>query len=211
MTGKRWYKVAVSALACALLITLTGCEDIEDMLWMYGLDWVELNEGKVARNTLTGSTGDAETDAALQIEGLIKTIDKADRTMEQAKKERNSIYAVDAVAMRPGDWTYRISAGAILLEEGATRVAQEQFDAADTLVAQRDQLPAFLKYANQGIAELQEAEPRLIQKGWNDEAHCRAFYEQLAYFYQVRFKLTHAEADDQAMKRYTELAQQCGT
>jgi hypothetical protein len=139
----------------------------------------------------TGSTGDAEVDAVLDAYEVIDTMHRADKLMTEGSRERDAATMDEAINMRPGDWTYRVSRAGLALEQGDIGLYQAQFDAARAGSLGRD--PQW--FIDQSIGEFQQVETRLMAGGFTSNEQCRELYGNLADLYSQRANLTNLAQD----------------
>ncbi|MDF1515000.1 MAG: DUF5060 domain-containing protein [Anaerolineae bacterium] len=88
-------------------------------------------------------------------------------------------------APAPGDYTYRVSYGTALLQQGDPAEAEAQFAAADEALVDYSGDHA-QTYATQGIDELGALRPEFEQNGFASKVQCQTYYGRMAYFYEIR-------------------------
>jgi hypothetical protein len=201
-------KTLLVLVACGLLLGLAGCGTAEDraMVKDFIEDWVRSKkmhpikedggfswEGawNLGTRIATGSVGDEETDAVLDAYEVIDTIHRADKLMDEGRDERDPSKMDQAIKMRPGDWTYRVSRAGLALEQGDLAQYSAQVDAA----AQASQGKDPLWIANQHIGELEKVEDKLAMGGFTSADQCRQLYGALHDQYSQRADLTNSLAD----------------
>ncbi|MFC1961880.1 tetratricopeptide repeat protein [Chloroflexota bacterium] len=166
----------------------------------------------LAKRTASGSTGDEEADAAI---GLVKTIHDVqvgDRLMDEGEKLRTegkpkeaAKRMDEAIEKRPDDWSYRISRGALALEEGDTETSQRQHGEAVRRLGTQMVTPAMyddedhlrglkhpnpneeVRYYTQVIDKLESG--RINPKDMDDELRTW-YYTQLSAAYAGRAEAT---------------------
>lgn len=180
-------KKRIVALALsALMLFLTGCSaEDRQLLIDIALSWAREHAAEIASYGLWGSTGNDEVDAVLGARSVIDNLNTADQLMEEGREKGDLSKMEEAVKKRPGDYTYRTSYAAALLQSGYADEAQEQFSAADraTLNYSPDHAQTF---AIQGIDELGMLRPEFEKNGFDSKAQCQVYYGQMAYFYRIR-------------------------
>lgn len=201
-------KTILVLLACVLVLPLAGCGTPEDraMVKDFIEEWVRskkmhpINEEggvdlegiwNLGTRVVTGSTGDAEVDAVLDAYEVIDTIHKADQLMAEGSRNRDASKMDEAITMRPGDWTYRVSRAALALEQGDIGQYKTQFDAARAGSQGKDPL----WFIDQSAAELQQVETKLTTSGFTSNEQCRELYGAYADLYGQRANLTNAAQD----------------
>jgi hypothetical protein len=144
-------RIALVLLAL-LLPALVACDDADvdfavelAMTWAEekgvinadgGLNWIGIAyyQGVMWKN---GTTGDDVLDTALHVGPTIHNFKTADEKA-QAGLERGDVGLIDqAIAQRPGDWSYHDKKAAVLIAQGDTDSAQSAMNEADLLVSQR--------------------------------------------------------------------------
>lgn len=229
---QRMRSTVIVLILSILLMTLpSGCE----ILWFLGFDIDDDSakvqsfdddlqaskklspvdeEGKVdvegvtniGKRAYTGSTGDKDADAALSTADLMKIFAEAEKLMEQGRKNQDKDAMVAAVALRPDDWSYRLSLGALLLEKRANADAADQFAKVDSILAK--QKGANLQYANQGIRELEGVRQR-INHDYGTYYQCEVLHNRLAVLYHERYSFSKDGNDLKQAKQYEEDAKNC--
>jgi hypothetical protein len=195
-------------LVCVSALCLAGCGTPEDraMVQDFVEDWVRskkmhpINEDgglslegvwNLGTRLVTGSTGDAETDAILDAYQVIDNMHRADKLMDEGRDARDASKMDQAIAMRPGDWTYRVSRAGLALEQGDVGQYNAQFDAARA--GSQDKAP--LWFVNESIGELEQVEDKVAMSGFSSSEQCRALYGSLAELYVQRADLTNSLKD----------------
>lgn len=193
--------------ACLGLLLLViglqvGCEDwspddralvrsfAED--WLRSRDMHPTNEdgsinlvaaANIGRRALTGRSGDDEVDAVLDAYEVVSNIHQADQLMEQGRRLGDAEAMDQAIASRPGDWTYRTSRAALALATGDTATYQEQQDQAQQIVQSRGIDPVW--YHQQSIQDLGQVAGEI-----ETSEQCEAILRQMALHYAELFDLT---------------------
>lgn len=201
-------KTILILLACVFALCLAGCGTPEDraMVKDFIEEWVRskkmhpINEEggfdlegiwNLGTRVVTGSTGDAEVDAVLDAYEVIDTMHKADNLMSEGSRDRDASKMDEAIAMRPGDWTYRVSRAALALEQGDIGLYKTQFNAARAGSQDKDPL----WFIDQSTGELQQVEDQLAASGFTSNEQCRELYGAYADLYRQRANLTNAAQD----------------
>ena len=223
--------VMILILGVLLMILPSGCE----ILWLAGFDFDDDSakvqsfdddlqaskklspvdeEGKldvegvtnIGKRAYTGSTGDKDADAALSTADIMKNFAEAEKLMAQGRKNQDQDAMAAAILLRPGDWSYRLSMGALLLEKRANADAVDQFAEMDWILAK--QKGANLQYTNQGIRELEGVRDR-VGHDYGTYYQCEVLHQRLAAFYKVRYSFSKEESDLKQSQRYEKDANGC--
>ncbi len=153
-----WFRrlVAVSFLFL-LSAGLSACDDpgLLELLAEFAIEWADQRqlisrdaEGNISPNYVrigvyeaerrwTGTTGDRELDAALEVGPVVKSVRDADRLAEEGMRTRDPAKLDEAIAKRPGDWNYHDQKAAILGMNGNTDAALQEFAVSEQLVEGR--------------------------------------------------------------------------
>lgn len=136
----------LSLLIAPILLTSCDPEDV-DFLAELAVEYAQgkgiLNEeGDLKWRTLVtygvaGTTGDRETDAALQAGVVVKGMESADELAQQGAEEGDPKKIQSAINIRPGDWSYREQHAALLMAQGDGNGAIAAFEASDQLINER--------------------------------------------------------------------------
>jgi hypothetical protein len=202
------HKVLLVLLACGLVVFLVGCGTEEDraMVKDFIEDWVRSKkmhpidkEGNIdlegiwnlGTRLVTGSVGDEETDAVLDAYEVIDNMHKADELMDEGVRDRDAGKMDQAINMRPGDWTYRVSRAGLALEQGDLAQYQSQYNAAQSASQGKD--PVWV--TTQSIGEFEQVEDTLGWQGFQNNDQCRELYGVLSRLYNQRADLTNSQED----------------
>lgn len=198
-------RVVVIALL-ALTLFMTGCSGEDaNLIIDLALSWAAEHAGEIAAYGLLGTSGNAEVDAVMDAKSVVDNINAADQLMEEGRAEGDLSKMEEAIQKRPGDYTYRTSYAAALLQNGYASEAEAQFAAADEAVANYGGDHS-QEYAIQGIEELSAS--GLEEKGFDSKEQCEAYYGRMAYFYEIR--MTTGEGYfEQQRDRYLALKAGC--
>lgn len=178
-------RIAAIILTAVLLFT-TGCTaDDQQILIDIARSWAAEHWTEIAEYGITGSTGNDEVDAVLGAREVVENINTADQLMEEGRKEGDLSKMEEAITLRPGDYTYRTSYAAALLQNGDPAEAEAQFVAADEAVGDYSSDHA-QNYAIQGIDELGALRSGFERGGFTDRSQCLIYYGRMAYFYEIR-------------------------
>jgi len=205
-------------LVICFSLWLVGCDavpaDDRDLVEAFFEEWLEVKEidpvnddgslnlegvAKAGRRIVTDSTGDDEADAALDAYDVISNINEADKLMDDGLLFRDPAMMDQAIALRPGDWTYRSARAAYALSEGNMDDYQVHTTQSFRISEKRKVDP--LWYANTNIKEYEAAEKRLFIYGWKDSGQCITLYQELAIAYQTRLGFTKSPEDRAALDR----------
>lgn len=179
-------KQIVALVLVVLMVLMTGCtaED-QQVLIDIAISWAVEHAGEIASYGLWGTTGNDEVDAVLGARDVISNINGADQLMEEGRKEGDLSKMEEAIELRPGDYTYRTSYAAALLQNGDAAEAEAQFAAADEALLNYSSDHA-QSYAIQGIDELGMLAPEFEKNGFASKEQCQTYYGRMAYFYEIR-------------------------
>jgi len=233
MNAKTWKRLALAILVALMLVSLSGCDWLfmenpegEWLAWEFYDEWMaekDLNPAKpdgsvdpkgaanLGKRALTGSTGDEESDAALDFDWL-KGIVEADKAMEQGRKDRDPEKMAEAIKKRPGDYTYRASAAVLAAERGDAPGWNFQEDAGRQLAEKPGDRE---RYANQMINEAEAVIVRVTNNGtkpFKDGVQCELLYRSLSSAYSLRYQATgsvSASDQDLSNKYYWDSKDQC--
>jgi hypothetical protein len=179
-------RILVLVLLLVLMPIMTSCGTGDAQLLIdLALSWAAENAVSIAAYTAFGTSGNDEVDAVMDAKGVIDNINAADRLMEEGRQEGDLSKMEQAIEKRPGDYTYRVSYATALLKNGHASEAEAQFQAADEAVLDYGGDHA-QTYAIQSIDELSLLGPEFEQNGFKSAEQCRAYYGQMAYFYEIR-------------------------
>ena len=170
----------------ALMVLMTGCSTEDSQILIdIAQSWALEHAVEIASYGVFGTTGNDEVDAVLDSQGVIDNINSADHLMEEGRKEGDLTKMEEAVQQRPGDYTYRTSYAAALLQKGDAAEAENQFAAADEALVDYSGDHA-QTYAIQGIDELGALRWEFEKNGFASTAQCQTYYGRMAYFYEIR-------------------------
>jgi len=136
-------------ISMALLSSfVTACESGDtDFLIEMGKEWATehkvLNEDgspnlvAISMRAFGVSTGDPAADAALDAGIVVKKLETADDLAQAGAESGNMSQIQSAIALRPGDWSYREQEGALLLAVGDKEGSDQAFAASNLLVQER--------------------------------------------------------------------------
>jgi hypothetical protein len=139
------------------MLTLSACDEpgLSEMLFDYAVEWGEgkglisrSEAGEIAadwvaigahglRRTVSGTTGDSELDAALDVAPIARSIHRADALATAGMQSRDPAKLDEAIALRPQDWGYHDQKAAILAANGQMNDALGEITIADQLVEDR--------------------------------------------------------------------------
>lgn len=160
----------------------------------------------LGQRAYTGSTGDKDADAALGTRDVLMNFLEAERLIEEGRMFRDREKMARAIAMRPEDWSYRISMAVLLLEERASAEAVEEFREADWIIAKQER--SSLQYANQGIQELEDARRRM-DFDYGPYLRCYELHKRLATFYNIRYSHSNDPYDLKWSEQFEKDANNC--
>jgi len=205
MKLQAWKRLVLALAVALLLVSLSGCFDTPEgqwLAWAFFGEWQDENDlnpakpdgsvnpegvANLGKRALTGSTGDEESDAALDY-GWIGDIAEADEMMDEARKDRDPEKMAEAIKKRPNDYTYRASAAVLAAERGNAPGWNVQEDAGEQLAGKPgDQV----RYADQLISEAEAAVARITNNGarpYKDPVQCELLYRTLSSAYGLRYR-----------------------
>lgn len=208
MTKQTKQRIIAVALAGLILFTV-GCDaDTYDFVRALALEWAKANAGDILKNSFLGRSGNDEVDAVMGAKNVVDNINAADQLMDEGRAEGDLAKMEEAINKRPGDYTYRVSYGTELLEQGYSDEAADQFSAADQAV---QNYPAYhqQEYAIQGIEELSVLREGYETNGFANKQQCKLYYERMAYFYQIRYDGTQDSFFQSQVATFQALANGC--
>jgi len=191
----------------ALMLVGCGAEGralLQELAW----SWAKEHAGDVARYTFTGRSRSAEVDAVLGARDAVQNMMNADKLMEEGREENDLSKMEQAVEKRPGDYTYRATYGVALLRAGHGAEAEAQFVAGDK-AAERYGAGHRQQNAIAGIDELGAMRTGFEANGFANRSQCQAYYDQLAYLYNVRWEGTKQDFFFEQAAHYREMAAAC--
>jgi hypothetical protein len=212
---KRHLILALAALL--LLALLAGCDltpSDQQAVQSFAEDWARtkglypVNEDEsinweavrnVGQRFFTGSTGDAETDAALQTSDLIAGLLASDRLASTGLRNADAAAIDAAIAAQPDQWIYRVSRAALALIQGDMSTYTLQMDAAAQIQTHDEVDPRW--FAERSVAALEYAEGLLRSEPSATPAQCRELYSALSSNYGVLYQLT-ADANYQTQQAW---------
>ena len=202
-------KKRIVALALsALMLFLTGCSaEDRQILIDIALSWAREHAAEIVSYGLWGSTGNDEVDAVLGARSVIDNLNSADQLMEEGRETGDLSKMEEAIEKRPGDYTYRVSYAATLLQSGDAAEAEAQFAAADEAVVKYGGDHS-QEYAIQGIDELGALRSGFEKNGFASKAQCQTYYGRMAYFYEIRM-VTGERFFEQQRDHYIALKAAC--
>jgi hypothetical protein len=145
------------------------------------INW--LGTANIARRAVTGRSGDSEVDAVLDAYDVLSNIHEADRLMAQGMAQGDADAIDQAIARRPGDWTYRTARAAVALINGDAETYEEQRSEAEQIVFTQGIDPVW--YHQQSIQALGEVAGQV-----ETAPQCQAILNQMALHYAELFDLT---------------------
>jgi hypothetical protein len=196
----------------SLVVPLVGAVSCSaggaDTLRELALEWLSAHAVDVAKYTFTGRSGDDEVDAVLGARAVMDNMNAAEQLMQEGRQNHDLDKMEQAVEKRGGDYTYRVSYGTELLRQGRAEDAVSQFDAADAAVEQYGN--AYSEdYAIRGIDELGQLQAEFDKNGFASSDQCQAYYQQLSYYYGLRYAQTNQAFFQEQMQRFDDLAAGC--
>lgn len=207
MKIRQHFLVILFVVGAALL---GGCSEVDEaMLNDFVMSWVVDNADKVFSHTAFGSSGDPTVDAVLDAKSVLDRIEKADKLMDNGRKNRDPALMDEAIELRPGDISYRAARSALALEQGDMDAYREHNEAAAQIIAGGDVNGVWA--LSQNIDEYEGVEDRIgsSTSGFSSNAQCRELYVGLSELYSQRADMT-GNANDEAMAQgYRNQAEYC--
>lgn len=180
MTRRRGLLVV---LAIGLLVC--GCEGEDSQALIdLALEWARENWASLALDAIGGTTGDEVRDAILDSHELLDDISKADRLMEEGRAEGNLQKMENAVEMRPGDYTYRVSYATELVKSGDWQTAREEYELTAQVLEDYPE-DHTVAAARQSADELVALQPYFSQNGFQSDDHCLYYFTRLSAAYRT--------------------------
>jgi hypothetical protein len=169
-------------IVVAVGLLATGCQGEDSQLLVdLAVEWAKENAQSVLWDAVWGTTGDGALDAILGSKKVIDDITKGDALMAEGRANGDFVAMEQAIELRPGDYTYRVSYSAALLGAGDTEEARYQLQwGAAAVAGSHDHIRRF---SEQGVQELEALGPELVAKGFASQSQCEEYYFQLEYHY----------------------------
>jgi len=201
--------IRIALVLSVILLLAAGCSpQLKSLLRDLFFEWGVAHAGDLLAYGLTGSSGNTEVDAAMEIKSVISNIKEADKLMEEGRENEDLEKMGEAIEKRPGDYTYRVSAATLMLKTANMADVVDQFNTADELATTYG--PSHrVKYATQGIDELESLKPQFSEKGFNNYYQCQIYFQRLSFYYRLRHAQNGSQFDFQQMTRYEEDAKRC--
>ena len=163
---------------------------------------------RLGKRLVTGASGESEADAAADSLVVVSSIREGNKLMEEGRRERAPELMDRAIRLRPNDWTYRVSRGALALEKGDMEAWKTQMKAADNMVMTAHVDP--LRYSVLLIDELEGVRGRLGEVISGNRDQCVDLFYYLAVYYDGRAKMTGSVDDEMMFHRYLGAMMACG-
>ncbi|MGD1119734.1 MAG: hypothetical protein ABR886_09635 [Dehalococcoidales bacterium] len=216
-------KTKIISLVLVLLMlvpVVTGCSEAgRDILTSFIQDWVKTKFGiDLSDNSTWGkakagwglmklftedSTGNPDSDAALGTVKMLKNFKDAEQDMAVGRSSNNATAEDLAIALRPSDWSYRVSRSTLALKQNDVVKGQTEWKKGEDL-AYSDQNPVgYQRFYSQSINELEawKNTGQLDKANWEQQAFA---YGTLVSDYVERYKLTKDPKDKQMALYYNE-------
>ncbi|MBM4430942.1 MAG: hypothetical protein FJ026_11440 [Chloroflexi bacterium] len=171
-------KLAVGVLLVALLLTTTACGEMDSA---YIAELVSIFLPEVISYGLLGTSGDQSLDAIFESAEVLDQVDAADALMEEGWRERDPAIMEDAIAMRPGDPTYRRDAAELYWIQGSFGPAEKHLDQAQEAV--KDNPRAAKEHNLSVIDKLDNRKTLNDQWGYKSLDECQFIHMQLIKHY----------------------------
>jgi hypothetical protein len=171
---KKTIKIISLFLAAIIIASgLTGCtEASRDLLMGFVQEWINTKFGIDMTDTSTSgriiagiklaallgrnSTGNQDADAALDTVKMVTTFARADNLMEQGRKSDNATAMDQAIALRPRDWSYRVSRATLALKQNDQDTADDTFKHGEDYAYYDHNENGLVRFYTQYINELEE-------------------------------------------------------
>jgi len=207
MKTHAWKRLCLGLVVASLLVSLSGCELFfasPEAAWLaeeFFDEWVAAKDmsptnadggvdpagaAKLGKRLLTDSTGDEESDAALDRD-WIANIAEADALADQARKDRDAVKIAQAIEKRPDDYAYRAYAAVIAAENGDEAGWKSELETGDELTQEGGKDRE--NYAYILIAESGNAIGRLYAEGtlYTDPERCERLHNTEAEAYELLY------------------------
>lgn len=212
---KSWLAKTVPVCLILTLLPLgaAGCgTEFEDLAMELLGEWADTHDvnpttpsGAVnlAKRAASGSTGNEEADAAIGLAKTAQDIQAADKLMEDGRQKRDGEAMDAAIALRPKDWSYRVSRGALAFEEDDVGTAHKQFEEGQKIVDSYEiSRQEKIRYQTSKIDALESSSISAVDM----PPHRRLFYYgELVKAYRSRAGLTGSDYDEEMSHHYGDL------
>jgi len=208
--------VAIIILIMSLLPLMTSCTpEGRELAIAFLEEWAaekKIDPGtpeglwNIGKRTLGGSTGDEDADAAIDARKVILNLVEADKLMDEGRESGDIEKMNQAIAMRPDDWTYRVSKSNLSLKQGDIDEWSEEGLKGWEIVEKENNEKTTVKYCTQNIDELEQVREDLDWKGYASNRHQYVIYNSLTTDYDVRYQWTGSEADKIKRDSYRKVA-----
>jgi len=204
--NKTWRVFILAVLLSVSAVTLVACTPADrELAWEVFWEWF----GEKGKSAVTGSTGNPEVDAVLSAAKVLEDIDKADAHMDKAEEDEDIQEAQEAVALRPKDWTYRLRTATLMLKVNHVEY-EEQFDAAENIVAQSQNKAQVKQFADEAINQLETVRSGFAYEGFNTTYQCEVLFQRLSQYYRLRWdQFGGSKFDWDQYERYKADAERC--
>jgi hypothetical protein len=164
--------VSLALLVLMMLSVFTGCTpEGKDLLMGFVQEWINTKFGiDTTDNSLIGkltagaklvklftedSTGNPDADAALGTVKMVKNFQQAESAMELGIKTDNATAMDQAIALRPGDWSYRASRCTLALKQNQLEKGRDEWDKGRDLAYNENNTSSSVRFYSQSINELE--------------------------------------------------------
>jgi hypothetical protein len=216
---KKITKVILLFLAAIILVTgLTGCtEASRDLLMGFVQEWINTKFGIDTTDTSTSgrfiagikmaaligkdSTGNADADAALGTVKMVTNFARAESLMENGRKKDDAALMDQAIALRPRDWSYRVSRATLAFKQNDEKTADKAFHEGENYAYYDHNENGLVRFYSQYINELEDWK----NSGKLDQAPSWTqvyVYGHLSTSYARRYKITQDPKDKQMADYY---------
>jgi len=206
-------------MASVILITgLSGCtEASRDLLMGFIQEWIntkfniDMTDTSTSGRFIAGiklaallgrnSTGNADADAALGTVKMVTNFAQAENLMDKGRKTDNATLMDQAIALRPRDWSYRVSRATLAFKQNDEKTADIAFKEGENYAYSDHNENGLVRFYSQYINELEEWK----NSGKLDTAPSWTqvyVYGHLCTCYARRYNYTHNPKDKQMADYY---------
>ena len=198
--SKRKYLILASLVFFIMALLPSGCSpEGRELAISFLREWAvekDIDPGtttgklNIAMRVMGGSTGDEAADAAIDGGRVIKNLVDADKLMDEGRESGDIGKVDEAIEMRPGDWTYRVSKSNIFLRQGDRDSWGKEFMKALEIAEKDNNKNTEIRFYEQYIDELEQMRIDLEWNGYKDNNHKFHIYDLLGWTYLMQYELT---------------------
>ena len=206
MKISRGYKLLLAVVITALLVpgALSCTPSGKELAMAFVEEWMnehDINPGttggkfNIGLRLLRGTTGNKESDAALETVAMLTNFVAAEKQMDLGRKTDNAAAMDAAIKMRPQDWSYQQSRATLAMKQGDVNLSIHYSTGARHLAEKDANGSAVRRYYTQTITE----DEGLVNGGkfatYTTQVQSQIYYD-LAVAYTARSKLPFSDAND---------------